>query len=418
MNQIETYIDHLLVSLLVNINEDAPIQSAKWEYYCSIKSKISSKQVSERCGINENILRDFETRWKLFLSSKGVPKISSTNELRLIIALEYILKCAGIEVGMKFQIENTNVDLSIKQVRALELIIRDLIYEQIGSKDILSLKLSELFKAEQVSAWLRNADETGVLSGTTFSELTGILFNAAIFSSLENIVTEWGLKITPDHRESLRFALEDIRVIRNQIAHNKIVTPAQIELMNIYFQSFHELIHSSSHTSIQPSHYYADNPSETEKFITKIQKDRREYWIAFIEYLKNASFSFSLPDIIPSEQHWQTLMISEIEYQSVNSKIMLNVTFNRNANFISTELFIVSDEAKYLFDYLYSMDFEQSLKAISKNITWDRMDGKKASRIVFKESGDFSDKLDWVNQFAWLKNNIDNFLVVFGKYFL
>jgi hypothetical protein len=417
MLSIEIYINYLLESLLYTISKEPSSEQDKWELYRSLKAKLSTKHIKVLCQINENILLDFENRWKLYLASKGIPKIGETNEFRLIIVLEYMLKCAGVDSGRTFPIQNTNIDMSIKQVRALELIIRDLLYEQIGSKHTLSIKLSELFKTEQVNAWLKNADETGVLSGTTFSELTGILLNAAIYSSIETIIAEWGLRITPDRRESLRFALEDIRVIRNQIAHNKIVTPAQIELMNIYFQSFQDLIYSSSHTNIQPGNYYTDNSSDTEKYITRIQKDRREYWIAFIDFMKSDEFLFNLTDVIPSEQHWQTLLQNEIECQGSESKIYLNITFNRNANFISTELFILSDEEKVIFDDLHAIDFEQSIHVISENLIWDRMDGKKGSRIVFKQSGDFSDKSDWINQFAWLKNNIDKFLIVFGKYF-
>ena len=43
------------------------------------------------------------------------------------------------------------------------------------------------------------------------------------------------IKLSKNLRESLRFILEDIRIIRNSIAHNKRISEIQIESLNNYY---------------------------------------------------------------------------------------------------------------------------------------------------------------------------------------
>lgn len=41
------------------------------------------------------------------------------------------------------------------------------------------------------------------------------------------------------------------------------------------------------------------------------------------------------------------------------------------------------------------------------------MNRNKRSAVTLKKNADFTDKSDWVNQFAWFKENLERFYVYF-----
>jgi len=238
MNTKDSYIDYLLTIILQKIEDLYEIDGEKWLYYKTSKSKYSTAFIAEKFCVNNNLINEFELRWKLYLSDSQSLKVIETNIFRFIIILEYLVKCMNLTKSMDLPTQHKQTDLSIKQVRVLELLIRDLIYDQVGTNESLVSKLSVLFNEEQIRSWIKNADESGMLSGTTFSELTNIFLTRSVFANFEAIFQEWQIQISTNIRETLRFAFEDIRVIRNQIAHNKQITLAQIELLNIYYKIY------------------------------------------------------------------------------------------------------------------------------------------------------------------------------------
>ena len=61
-------------------------------------------------------------------------------------------------------------------------------------------------KKEIVQKWIDSGDETGVLSGTTFSELSAIFLDKRIFASYDDLFKqENGLKYDKNKIKSLRF---------------------------------------------------------------------------------------------------------------------------------------------------------------------------------------------------------------------
>lgn len=241
--------------------------------YKKSKSSLSAKKVAEILGINEGMLNEFEEALKQFYSHQIDNQKSKLACLRVALWLETITKNLGIE--FEFEKALSTEETAIKQVRALELIIRDVINEQLGGKENVITKLQDLFKQEVIDKWIKSADQSGVLSGTTFSELSNILLDKNIFKGIEDIFNTSDIVISNSTRDSLRFILEDIRVIRNAIAHNKKVSNIQIEALNEYYKTIAEILKTANKTNINPDSYLDLTKSNMEEFISGLKEDNK-----------------------------------------------------------------------------------------------------------------------------------------------
>jgi len=243
------------------------------ESYKKLKSALSSRVVSEKLKISEAMLVEFEEALKQYFQYKDDKFKSRISCFRLSLWLETICKNLGILFSLDESISNE--EIAIKQVRALELIIRDVVNENLGGKENVFLKLQELFKQDIVEKWLKSADDTGVLSGTTFSELSAIFLDKNIFKSIEEIVDTSQLKLSKSSRDSLRYILEDIRLIRNSIAHNKKISSIQIEALNEYYRAIANLIKESKSNRINPDSYLDLDKVKMEEFISGLKEDNK-----------------------------------------------------------------------------------------------------------------------------------------------
>jgi TolB-like protein len=187
--------------------------------------------------------------------------------------LETISKSTKIEFSVDFENALNNEELAIKQVRAMELLIRDVVSDQIGGSENIIIKLQTLFKQEVIDKWLKSSDETGILSGTTFSELSNILLDKNIFQSIEDIFSDSNIELSKTTRDSLRLILEDIRVIRNSIAHNKKISKIQIESLNTFYLEISKLIRESKKTKINPDDYLDLSKANLENFIGNLKEE-------------------------------------------------------------------------------------------------------------------------------------------------
>ena len=243
------------------------------EEYKLLKSRLSEKVMAEKLGINESNLSDFEITLKQYFQFRDDNDKSRISCFRISLWLETICKNSGLTFDLDELISNE--EMAIKQVRALELIIRDVVNENFGGKENVLAKLKELFNQDVVAKWLKSADETGVLSGTTFSELSNIFLDKNIFKSVEEIFEPSQLKLSKSSRESLRFILEDIRVIRNTIAHNKKISFIQIEALNEYYRAITILIKESNNNSINPDAYLDLDKVNIETFLSSLKEDNK-----------------------------------------------------------------------------------------------------------------------------------------------
>lgn len=248
--------------------------------YKSIKSILSSKILAEKLNINSGLLQQFEVALNYFNKHKKNDKVSKVAALRLISWLDTISKTSGQNFKVDIEKILSDENLAIKQVRVLELLLRELILFHNGGKDSLAMKLNTLMKEETIKKWIDSGDETGVLSGTTFSELSAIFLDKRIFASYDELFQEEnGLKYDKNKIKSLRFFLEDIRLIRNTIAHNKKVSPVQIELLNTYYSEIIEPVKYAKInglTEVDPDSYTDISDEEVKTYVKSIEEDLSE----------------------------------------------------------------------------------------------------------------------------------------------
>jgi TolB-like protein len=252
-----------------------------FENYKSIKSKLSANVIAVKLGITEPMLFEFEEALRQYFLFRDDSKKGKISCFRISLWLETICKKLNISFSLDESISNE--EMAIKQVRALELLIRDIVNENLGGKENVLSKLQSLFKQEVVEKWLKGADETGVLSGTTFSELSSIFLDKNIFKSVEEIVESSQLKLSKTGRDSLRYILEDIRLIRNSIAHNKKISSIQIEALNEYYRAIANLIKETKSNNINPDSYLDLDKANMESFISSLKEDNKAIKISVEE---------------------------------------------------------------------------------------------------------------------------------------
>jgi TolB-like protein len=257
---------------LINVIETST-SKFNMEIWKITKSKLTSSKIAEILGISVPMLAEFEETLKHYYTSQDNLDKERIVCLRISLWLETIAK--NINIPFAFDLALTTEETAIKQVRALELIIRDVITEQLGGSESVIAKLQDLFKQDVIDKWIKSADNSGILSGTTFSELSNILLDKNIFQGIEEIFKSSNLELTKSTRDSLRYILEDIRIIRNSIAHNKKVSNIQIEALNEYYKSISTIIKNAQKTKINPDTYLDMTKLNMEEFISTIKQDNQ-----------------------------------------------------------------------------------------------------------------------------------------------
>ena len=270
-NILKSTIQGTLNSIINIIDKDA--SEFNMEIWKKCKSKFSGAKIAEELGISVPMLTEFEETLKQYYTSQDNIDKERLGCLRISLWLETISK--NVNIPFAFDLALTTEETAIKQVRALELIIRDVITEQLGGTDNVIVKLKDLFKQDVIDKWIKSADNSGILSGTTFSELSNILLDKNIFQGIEEIFKSSNLELTKSTRDSLRYILEDIRIIRNSIAHNKKVSNIQIEALNEYYKSISTIIKNAQKTKVDPDTYLDLTKLNMEEFISTIKQDNQ-----------------------------------------------------------------------------------------------------------------------------------------------
>ena len=265
-------IQSTLNTIISKLDSNSPEFSvANWK---TLKGRLSAIKLASLIQLNEGMLNEFEEAMKQFYNHQNDLKKGRLACLRIALWLETITK--NMSISFQFDKALSSEETAIKQVRALELIIRDVITEQLGGKENVILKLQELFKQDVIDKWIKSADQSGVLSGTTFSELSNILLDKNIFKGIEEIFHSSEIELSKSTRDSLRYILEDIRVIRNAIDHNKKVSNIQIEALNEYYKAIAEILKNAKKTNIDPEKYLDLSKSNMEEYISSLKEDHKE----------------------------------------------------------------------------------------------------------------------------------------------
>lgn len=164
---------------------------------------------------------------------------------------------------------------SLQQVRALELMIRSLINEAYSNQQVLLHHLRTLFGEERVKTWLNVADRDDVLSGTMFSELSSLFVDKKEYATHYSPLYQYTplLSFMNDKRKTLQTFLDDIRAIRNRLAHHKRVTSVHTELVNYYYQEIADPVQEAfdeGRVQVNPDRYFDAGEAEVRQYFNQM----------------------------------------------------------------------------------------------------------------------------------------------------
>ena len=139
--------------------------------------------------------------------------------------------------------------------------------------------------------------------------------------------------------------------------------------------------------------------------LNKSQSKRLEFWTQFNEVVKERGKPFNLRK--PTTDHWYSVAVG-------TKHAGINITLVNKENTIGIELYV--NENKKLFDALYT-NKEQIEKETGLTFDWQRLDSKKASRIIYKISGlDFDNDNNYLALMNEIIDKVTAIRPVFSKY--
>ncbi|MBK9994999.1 MAG: DUF4268 domain-containing protein [Saprospiraceae bacterium] len=137
---------------------------------------------------------------------------------------------------------------------------------------------------------------------------------------------------------------------------------------------------------------------------TEIKRLQQEYWQGLKDYMEIKKSFVRMQN--PLLQHWTNIAIGK-------SNFHLSASVSSRDNSINIWLNIMGAKAKENYEKLYEISFENSLKEVSHDLVWDKMEGRKMCAVMLKASADFTNRADWSNQFEWYKEHLEKYT----KYF-
>jgi methyl-accepting chemotaxis protein len=253
--------------------------------YADAKGKQGRDAVATKLGMNDAELTMFDAALREGVRRVGriapdAPAYEQRNAviaaLRMVSWLETIADKAP-DFAFSAALPGQDDEVGRKQVRALELIIRSLITERYEDQPQLIARLKELLSEKVVQQWLNSSDRGDVLSGTTFSELSSLFVSTQEFPKYDPLYRDTPLlTLLKEKRVTIRNFLDDIRRIRNVLAHNKRVTPTQVALLNMYYDELVEPLqeaHDQGRTKVNPDLYLDVSAEELDGYFGKLSDD-------------------------------------------------------------------------------------------------------------------------------------------------
>ena len=230
---------HLLSALaeclaLVPVPQDYPAFMVAWKRR---KAEVGAKVLAGSIGLQVPELEAFETVLNGRLRHAGSDKEGRIALYRVLSWGETIADRLELAMPVASITGEDGQVLSLKRVRAVELILRSLIAETHQGQSALLAYLGERVPPETLQKWAKAAEKGNILSGTTFSELASLFIGKEEFPRYADLFKDDSyLRLLRDKRETIREYLEDIRRVRNVIAHHKQLSDVQIELLDLYYQ--------------------------------------------------------------------------------------------------------------------------------------------------------------------------------------
>ncbi|MDA8620740.1 STY4199 family HEPN domain-containing protein [Planctomycetota bacterium] len=183
----------------------------------------------------------------------------------------------GMALGIDVDPGTQDLELkALRQVRAAELLLRDLVREAAGSAEVLIRDLEAQFGAQAVGEWSRRGGGGDVLDGTTFAEVGSLVASKERFSEYERYFDHEGvLQFLPDRRKALARFLDEIRRARNTLVHNRATTKIALQTLDRCYEEISWAIQESfdaGRTQVDPLRYLDASDEELSEWASQMKE--------------------------------------------------------------------------------------------------------------------------------------------------
>lgn len=251
-------------------------------------SGTNAALIKDRIAFDDNRLKEFMAALRKLREYLQAPDDGESSRRNIKIAalrlLDWFAEISKslpslVPIAMK-----SSADLAknqgFKQIRAAELVIRSLINEKYASQERVLKLIRDLFKNDPVtvSRIEKNAEPGDILSGTEFSQLIALFLRPDEFSKNYHPLYDSTpfLGYLRDKRQTLVLFLDDIRRIRNRIAHHRPLTSSQIELLDLYYDEIIgpiQTAHDEGRIGVNPDSHLEVGDSEINAFVSSLKED-------------------------------------------------------------------------------------------------------------------------------------------------
>ena len=140
--------------------------------------------------------------------------------------------------------------------------------------------------------------------------------------------------------------------------------------------------------------------------VSETKELQYRYWEQLGFYLQEQGSK--LRPQTPRPKHWHNFSIGR-------SGLTIAATTNTRESLIGVQLYLSHPDNSKAFFHLLKRDKAQIEQDLGKELEWQELPEKTASRIVVFKSANPTDESDWDNQHEWLKETIEAFDRVFRK---
>lgn len=244
--------------------------------------------VAKRLRLNDAELTQFTLQLRHL--QQLVPqyeKGQSVTENQLIVALRFVralehlrAKQPLLTYATTLKADSEGQQQGLKQLRALELMLKSLVTHTWPDALRLSNHLKTRFGADSVRRWLKIGERDDVLSGMLFSELALLLIDKKEFSQhyARFFNDSPVLSLFLDPRKTLQTFLDDIRQIRSAVVAGQPLTSNQLMLLESYYPQITGPVQRAwddGRIQINPASLLQDAENELDTFWEQARKKDR-----------------------------------------------------------------------------------------------------------------------------------------------
>jgi hypothetical protein len=133
---------------------------------------------------------------------------------------------------------------------------------------------------------------------------------------------------------------------------------------------------------------------------TDLKQHQKQYWQGLKAFMEENNSFVKLPT--PPPDSWYNIPFG-------GSKYFLSAAINTQDISLNIWMTIIGEKAKEEFDKLYELAYKDSLIEVNQNLIWDRMQADIKCAVTLKTYADYLELDDRINQYSWLKENLEKF---------